>query len=92
MAATLPAPVFTDMVVRESVIRLASLTHGVRRALAPEQRHRVRLEVRREVKRSRKQRRAAAKAALREQQARDRAGVDHPAADRLGTRAGEDAA
>lgn len=69
---TLPAPVFTDMVVRESVIRLASLTHGVRRALGAETRNRVRFEMRREVRRSRKQRRSDMKAALRRMQAEER--------------------
>ncbi|WP_299058071.1 hypothetical protein [uncultured Nocardioides sp.] len=71
-AQTLPAPVFTDMVVRESVIRLASLTHGVRRALGAETRNRVRFEMRREVRRSRKQRRSDMKAALRRMQAEER--------------------
>ncbi|MCH1867394.1 hypothetical protein [Nocardioides sp. CFH 31398] len=68
----LPAPVFTDMVLRESVIRLASLTHGVRRALNAETRNRVRFEMRREVRRARKQRRSDMKAALRRMQAEER--------------------
>ena len=39
-------------------MRAASLAHGVRRALDPETRNRIRFEMRREVKRARKQRRA----------------------------------
>ena len=64
--------VFADLVLRESVIRLGSLAHGVRRALAPEARHRIRFEMKREVKRARKQRRAEMRAAHREWQARQR--------------------
>lgn len=48
---------FADIVLRESVVRAASLGHGVRRALAPETRNRIRFEMRRDIKRSRKQRR-----------------------------------
>jgi hypothetical protein len=50
---------FADIVLRESVVKAAALSHGVRRALAPEVRNRIRFEMRREVKRSRKERRAA---------------------------------
>jgi hypothetical protein len=83
-AARLPAPVqgridgvlFADIVAREGVIRAAGVAHGLRRALAPEVRHRIRFEMRREVKRSRKQRRADLKAALRDLQARERAVAD----------------
>jgi hypothetical protein len=64
--------VFADLLLRESVIRLGSLAHGVRRALAPEARNRIRFEMRREVKRSRKQRRAEQREAYREWQARQR--------------------
>src|SRR5512133_3824002 len=49
---------FADLVLREGVVRAASLAHGVRVALAPESRNRIRFEVRREVRRARKQRRA----------------------------------
>lgn len=76
-----PAPVqgridgalFADIVAREGVIKAAGLAHGLRRALSPETRHRIRFEMRREVKRSRKQRRTDLKAALRDMQARERA-------------------
>ena len=48
---------FADLVLRETVVRAASLTHGLRRALAAETRHRIRFEVRRETRAARKQRR-----------------------------------
>jgi hypothetical protein len=64
---------FADIVARESAIRAAGLAHGLRRALAPEARNRIRFEMKREVKRSRKQRRADLKEALRDMQARERA-------------------
>jgi hypothetical protein len=67
---------FVDIVVRESVVRAASLTHGVRRALSPESRNRIRFEMRRELKRTRKQRRADTKAAVREWEARQRAALN----------------
>ena len=56
---------FADLVLRESVLQAASLAHGVRRALAPETRNRIRFEMRRELKRARKQRRADLRAAKR---------------------------
>lgn len=70
--------VFADIVAREGVIKAAGLAHGVRRALAPETRNRIRFEVRREVKRSRRQRRSDLKAALRDLQARERARMADP--------------
>jgi hypothetical protein len=73
---TVAAPLFADLVLRESVVQAASLAHGLRRALAPEMRNRIRFEMRREVKRSRKQRRADLKAARREWEARQRAGIE----------------
>jgi len=63
--ATVPPSLFADLVLREGVVQVAALAAGVRRALAPEQRHRVRLEMRREVKRSRKQRRTEVREARR---------------------------
>jgi hypothetical protein len=59
------SPLFADLVLRETVVKAASLTHGVRRALAPEVRNRIRFEMGREIKRARKQRRADLKAARR---------------------------
>lgn len=49
---------FADLVVRESVVHAASLAQGVRRALAPATRNRIRFEMRQELKRARKQRKA----------------------------------
>ncbi len=74
-AVRLERSVFADHVLRESVIRLGSLAHGVRRALDPETRNRIRFEMRREVKRARKQRRTEQREAYREWQARRRADV-----------------
>jgi hypothetical protein len=48
---------FASLALSESVVRVASLAHGVRRALSAENRNRIRFEVRREVRRSRKRRR-----------------------------------
>ncbi|GAA5153221.1 hypothetical protein GCM10023340_34910 [Nocardioides marinquilinus] len=72
---TVPAPMFADLVLREGVVQAASLAAGLRRALAPETRHRIRFEMRREVKRARKQRRADVRQARREVEARQRARV-----------------
>lgn len=71
--ARIDAPMFADIVARETVIKAAGLAHGLRRALSAETRNRIRFEIKREVKRSRKQRRAEMKAALRDAQARERA-------------------
>ena len=72
-----PAPVvapavFADIVLRETVVQSASLLHGLRRALSPEVRNRIRFEMGREVKRSRKERRAESREALRQWQAHQR--------------------
>jgi hypothetical protein len=79
-APTVPAPVFADIVVRESVIRTLSLAAGLRRALAPEVRNRIRFEMKREVRRARKQRKADLKQARREFEARQRATMGDPGA------------
>ncbi|WP_435746963.1 hypothetical protein [Nocardioides sp. SYSU DS0663] len=79
-APAVPAPLFADLVLRESVVQAASWTAGLRRALSPEVRHRIRLEVRREVKRSRKQRRADLRAARRDWEARQRGTLDEGSA------------
>jgi hypothetical protein len=63
---------FVDIVLRESLVKAASLGYGVRRALAPETRNRIRFEMKREVKRSRRQRRAELKQMRRSHQARQR--------------------
>ena len=74
---TRPAPqvggaLFADLVLRETVVKAASLAHGVRRALDAETRNRIRFEMKREVKRARKQRRADARRARREWEAHGR--------------------
>jgi hypothetical protein len=69
----LTAPAFADAVLRETVVQTASLVQGVRRALAPETRNRIRFEMRRELKRTRRARKAEVKEALREYRARHRA-------------------
>lgn len=69
---------FADIVARETTVRAGGLLHGVRRALAPEVRNRIRFEMRQELKRSRRQRRSDLKAALRDLQQRRRDGARAP--------------
>ena len=71
--ATVEPALFADLVLRETVVKAASLAHGVRRALDPETRNRIRFEMRREVKRARKQRRADVREARRDGEVRRRA-------------------
>lgn len=79
--ASHPAPVaqpidgrlFADIVARETVVKAASWTHGLRRALSPEARNRIRFEVRQGTRRAGRERRAEMKQALREFRARERA-------------------
>ncbi len=71
-AQVVPAPLFADLVLREGVVQAASLAAGLRRALAPETRHRIRWEMKREVKRARKKRRDDLRRAKREFEARQR--------------------
>jgi hypothetical protein len=73
---------FADILARESAIKAVGLAHGLRRALAPEVRHRIRFEMKREVQRARKQRRADLKTALREFRARERADLAEAQAER----------
>jgi hypothetical protein len=70
---TVPAPVFADLLLKETVVQTASLFHGLRRALSPETRNRIRFHMRQEVKRSRKQRRTELREVRREWAARQRA-------------------
>lgn len=72
---TVPGPQFIDVMLRESLVRTASIAAGLRRALAPEVRNRIRFEMKREVKRSRKQRKTDLKQARRDWQARQRAAL-----------------
>lgn len=78
--AKIESALFADLVLRETVVKAASLAHGVRRALAPETRNRIRFEMRREIKRSRRQRRAETRIARREWEARQRALLDEDSA------------
>lgn len=74
---------FVSLAVGESLVRVVSLAHGVRRALSPENRHRIGFEMRREVKRARKQRRRDVREAqrhLRTRPAAPRGDVDEAAA------------
>ena len=74
---------FVSLAVGESLVRVVSLAHGVRRALSPENRQRIRFEMRREVKRARKQRRRDVRDAQRHLRTRppaQRGGVDEAAA------------
>ncbi len=71
-AAAISSALFADLVLRETVVKAASLAHGVRRALDAENRNRIRFEMKREVKRARKQRRADTREARREWEARQR--------------------
>jgi hypothetical protein len=74
-APRIDTALFADLVFRETVVKAASLAHGVRRALDAETRNRIRFEMKREVKRARKQRRSDAREARREWEARQRAGL-----------------
>lgn len=66
---------FVDIVARETVVKAASWTHGLRTALSAENRNRLRFEMRRETKRSSRQRKADVKEALRQYYARERGDV-----------------
>ena len=85
---------FASVALGESLVRVVSLAYGVRRALSPEQRNRIRFEMGREVKRSRRQRRRDLKDARR--LLRRSPGGGHPvgtgAATGLGRNLAEDAA
>ena len=72
-APPIDGPAFADTVLRETVVKVASLAHGLRRGLAPATRNRIRFEMKQEVRRSRKQRRADLKQAQRDLHARQRA-------------------
>jgi hypothetical protein len=74
---------FVSVATGESLVRLVSLAHGVRRALSPENRNRIRFEMRRELRRARKQRRRDIREAqrhLRTQPAAQRLDVNEEAA------------
>jgi hypothetical protein len=71
---------FADLVLRESLVKGVSFAYGVRRALAPETRNRIRFLMRQEVKRSRKQRKADLRAARRLLAEQQRAAMNEDAA------------
>lgn len=75
---------FADIVARETVVKAASWTHGLRRALSAESRNRIRFQVRQETRRAGRERKAELKQALREHRARER--------DAFGSGVGEDVA
>ena len=74
-APTLESRLFADVVLRETVVKAASLAYGVRRGLSPANRNRIWFEMRREVRRARKHRKAEEREAVREWRARRRADV-----------------
>jgi hypothetical protein len=63
---------FASVAVGESLVRIASLAYGVRRALSAENRNRIGFEVRREIRRARRQRRRDLKEARRHLRATQR--------------------
>lgn len=73
VAQDIDGRLFADIVARETVVKAASWTAGLRRALSPESRNRIRFEVRQETRRAGRERRAEMKQALREFRARERA-------------------
>lgn len=66
---------FVDIVARETVVKAASWSYGLRRALSPENRNRLRFEVRRETRRATRQRKADVKEALRQYYERQKGDV-----------------
>jgi hypothetical protein len=74
-APALESRLFADIVLRESVVKLASFAYGVRSGLSPANRNRIWFEMRREVRRARKERKAEEREAIREWRARQRAAV-----------------
>lgn len=71
---------FASVALGESLLRLATLAHGVRRAASAENRNRIGFEMRREVKRSRRQRRRDTRDLLRAGRGSDRAALAEDAA------------
>lgn len=80
VARPIDGRLFTDIVARETVVKAAGWTHGLRRALSPESRNRIRFAVRQETRRAGRERRAEMKQALREFRARERATVQEDVA------------
>lgn len=78
LARPIDGRLFADIVARETVVTAASWGHGVRRALSPESRNRIRFHVRQETRRAGRERRAEMKQALREFRAREREAARAP--------------
>lgn len=78
LARPIDGRLFADIVARETVVKAASWGHGVRRALSPEARNRIRFHVRQETRRAGRERRAEMKQALREFRAREREAARAP--------------
>ena len=72
VAQDIDGRLFADIVARETVVKAAAWTAGLRRALSPESRNRIRFEVRQETRRAGRERRSELKQALREFRARER--------------------
>jgi hypothetical protein len=72
VAQPIDGRLFADIVARETVVKAASWTHGLRRALSAETRNRIRFQVRQETKQAGRERKAEVKQALREHRARRR--------------------
>ena len=72
VAQDIDGRLFADIVARETVVKAAAWTAGLRRALSPESRNRIRFEVRQETRRAGRERRSEMKQALREFRARER--------------------
>lgn len=64
---------FAQLVLRESVVMAASWAEGVRRALSPETRNRIRFQMKQQVKQARKARKAEIKQLRKELRTRKRA-------------------
>jgi hypothetical protein len=72
VAQPIDGRLFADIVARETVVKAASWTHGLRRALSAESRNRIRFQVRQETRQAGRERKAEVKQALREYRARER--------------------
>lgn len=72
VAQPIDGRLFADIVARETVVKAASWTHGLRRALSAESRNRIRFQVRQETRQAGRERKAELKQALREHRARRR--------------------
>lgn len=64
---------FVSLAVGESLVKLVALSHGLRRAMTPENRNRIAFEMRRELRRSRKERKREIREARRYLRAEDTA-------------------